>query len=488
MAIHDVRAFGAVGDGMADDTDAFQQASDSVAQAGGGVLLIPSGDYLVGRQHRGQPGQPYWIGEPVIAVGGCAAPVVIRGEQGSRLRTAAGLKYGCFDPVTGQPGAQPGGSTDWMVSPYPAGMIDIQDNARVLITGLELDGSVQQLDIGGPSGPDGIQVAGNGIFAVDVHELEIRNVNIHHQASDGLNLSFKGLSLDDQVPTPIILDHVRSEFNARAGFSWHGGIGLRARDCSLSHTGRGGLATNPICGLDIETRDQDPISICRDARFDHCQFIDNVGVGIISDGGDPTVQAVMDVQDVTFNDCHVLTISGRAAVYPNRPAFRFNDCVINGWCIFSFSQPGLAVARPSPRYPTRYRRCTFEDVPYDGQAPVFPEAMALVETGGPGVTLERCRIIAHRLRALWANAPGLIARHCVIEHQWAQAPNGDYQSVLFGMELQDVQFRENLAGGPAGSSWWIDVGDTLVRDVRVQGPLVGWGQARLNGQIRDGRW
>jgi hypothetical protein len=43
-----VRAFGAVGDGKNKDTAAFQNALDQCAKSGGGEVLVPAGDYLIG--------------------------------------------------------------------------------------------------------------------------------------------------------------------------------------------------------------------------------------------------------------------------------------------------------------------------------------------------------------------------------------------------------------------------------------------------------
>ena len=43
---HDVRHYGAVGDGQAIDSDAINRAIDAAAEAGGGLVLLPAGQYL----------------------------------------------------------------------------------------------------------------------------------------------------------------------------------------------------------------------------------------------------------------------------------------------------------------------------------------------------------------------------------------------------------------------------------------------------------
>ena len=47
-AVLDVRAFGAIGDGKTKDTAAFQRALDACAFAGGGEVVVPPGNYLIG--------------------------------------------------------------------------------------------------------------------------------------------------------------------------------------------------------------------------------------------------------------------------------------------------------------------------------------------------------------------------------------------------------------------------------------------------------
>ena len=43
----DVKTFGAAGDGVTDDTAAFNAALDSLADAGGGTCLVPKGTYII---------------------------------------------------------------------------------------------------------------------------------------------------------------------------------------------------------------------------------------------------------------------------------------------------------------------------------------------------------------------------------------------------------------------------------------------------------
>lgn len=42
-----VKDYGAVGDGVTDDTDAIRAAIEAVLEAGGGTIFLPEGIYLV---------------------------------------------------------------------------------------------------------------------------------------------------------------------------------------------------------------------------------------------------------------------------------------------------------------------------------------------------------------------------------------------------------------------------------------------------------
>lgn len=52
--VYSVSAFGAKGDGKTDDTAAFQKALDTAANDGGGIVFVPTGQYMI-RTHLGIP-------------------------------------------------------------------------------------------------------------------------------------------------------------------------------------------------------------------------------------------------------------------------------------------------------------------------------------------------------------------------------------------------------------------------------------------------
>lgn len=77
-AVADIRLFGAVGDGVTDDTVAIQAAIDQAAAAGGGLVFVPAGNFLTGtlrlKSKAGLVGTG--IGSKLKAKSGQTTPVV----------------------------------------------------------------------------------------------------------------------------------------------------------------------------------------------------------------------------------------------------------------------------------------------------------------------------------------------------------------------------------------------------------------------------
>src|SRR5688572_10780222 len=95
--------FGAKGDGVSNDTDAFAAMSAHINRSGGGTIELRKTTYLVGRQTPVTGPRP-WSFEPaeIMQIRDLIDALVIRGN-GARLKCAPGLRFGTFDRATGKP-------------------------------------------------------------------------------------------------------------------------------------------------------------------------------------------------------------------------------------------------------------------------------------------------------------------------------------------------------------------------------------------------
>ena len=58
QTVADVKTYGAVGDGRTNDTDSFNAALKSVAEAGGGTCVVPKGTYIISASGITAPHEP----------------------------------------------------------------------------------------------------------------------------------------------------------------------------------------------------------------------------------------------------------------------------------------------------------------------------------------------------------------------------------------------------------------------------------------------
>ena len=160
-----VKDFGATGDGVTNDTAAFQAAATYINAQDGGKLIIPAGTYLVGSQtFAGAGGLGYaYLGADILHIQNCSKPVVIECD-GAVIKFKDGLKYGSFDPVTGavyNPASMPFTNVNYQAS--TGIMLRFSGNANVAILGsLELDGNNLNASLGGTWGDTGRQIVSYG--------------------------------------------------------------------------------------------------------------------------------------------------------------------------------------------------------------------------------------------------------------------------------------------------------------------------------------
>jgi hypothetical protein len=442
----------------------------AVNRAGGGRLVIPHGTYVVGRQGpvsgRHGAGHSYQP-EPILEISGCRGQVEIVGD-GASLVAANGLRFGSFDPVTGthhEPASLPFTAYDYRADAY-TGMVVLRENADVLIQGLDLNGNMDGLRLGGHWGDTGRQCRASGIHCDGNRRVTVEDVHTHHHGLDGLTLSHGGL-IPGSPSTPQVLRRVRSDHNARQGLSYVGGIGLRATDCRFADTGMGRFGSGPGAGVDLEPER----SVVRDARFVRCTFQNNAGPGLIADSGDSA--------DVIVQDSVIWGSSKGPAVWPRKPGLTFERCAIFGWVVNAYGSSNAAEA-------TRFLRCRFEDRthPTNG-AP--QTGNALIQISGENILLQDCSVAAQRTRSLYLDdgSSREQLRRCTVTHAYDALPEGGFQALLRGTAVEQTAFREDFANPPADPYYIAHESVAVGAGVGVEGPYLTWGSGGPSGTIKQ---
>src|SRR4051812_39996652 len=96
--------FGARGDGVANDTEAFNRLAQEVTRRGGATIVLRRTTYLVGGHSPfSRPTASYaFPPAPILQFRNLPGALTIVGN-GATLRCPPGMRYGTFDPVTGKP-------------------------------------------------------------------------------------------------------------------------------------------------------------------------------------------------------------------------------------------------------------------------------------------------------------------------------------------------------------------------------------------------
>jgi len=454
---------GAKGDGMSNDTAAFQRAAQMIQAAGGGTLVIPKAVYVVGRQTH-EPGRtPYYRREPIFSVKSVNR-LVIEGN-GATLRLAPGLRFGSFDKQTGgpyQPPAMPFTNPDYAAA--VGSMIHVEGSRNIEIRDLELDGNLAQLVIGGPFGDTGRQLNACGLQLYNNADVRLHRIHSHHHALDGVMIGWRGLKENDPA-TPHELADCVFEYNGRQGLSWVGGRGLKAYRSKFNHTMRGlnggkPFGSAPGAGVDIEAEE----SICRDGYFEDCEFVDNGGCGVVADSGDGGY--------TKFVRCTFWGTTNWSA-WSAKPGLVYEDCVFHGSVVH-------AVGSPSPELATRWIRCTFEDKPWEGKGP-YGAFLAELNGNLQNVRFDACAFTANSRKSIWCDGKGAVFLNCVITHKASTVPTGDFQCLIRGVRLAGCRFREQFPA-ETNAAWYIVADGARVlggKPTTVDGPRVRW--ARPNG-------
>lgn len=458
---------GAVGDGTTNDTAAFQLAAHLLQVAGGGTLTIPAATYIVGVQNHSDNNYPYWSTERIFSVVGLDELTIV--GNNAIVRLADGIRYGSFDPDTGNPytpGSMPFRDLNYAVT--AGAMIDVEACRDVTITDLELDGNNENLIIGGGWGGSDIQLQGDGMVFISCVGVTVERISTHNHARDGVYVSWPDV-LESDPSMAHTFRHIRSSYNGRQGMSWTGGRGLNVYNSQFYHSGRAvnvgtgaPVKSRPSKGLDIEPSG----TIVRDGYFEKCEFINNAGIGAA--GSNP------NGGHATFKSC---TFWGTTSypIWCSAPQLKFVDCYIYGDCYHLYGSD-------DPNEATSFTGCYFEDKPwtdgnvYTGRGFLYVGVEADNEAG-KNVNWQNCTFVANTGGSLGLYGSGSqTAANCTFTHKSATLASGSPQAILGGAELSGCHFEEDFPSGTT-RTYYIECSNTTVDAspaTVVDGPLVAW--------------
>jgi hypothetical protein len=267
--------YGAHGNGVDDDTAAFQSAAEVVQAFGGAISLGHNKVYRVGEQIHTDGVYPYYVYQPIISIDGVHGNKVAIIGNGATLKLNDGLRFGSFDKNTGAVYNPTLPFTDHAYDVGVGNIIQITNCDEVEIRDLTIDGNIDSVVLGGFFGDTGRQCDGVGVYLSKNSKVSVYNAYSHHNTLDGFYIA--DATATAGVLKPHSLMNVESFYNARQGLSWVGGNGLTVFDSKFSYTGRATFTSSPGAGCDIEA-----MVINRNGQFTNCKFVDNVGEGLIS--------------------------------------------------------------------------------------------------------------------------------------------------------------------------------------------------------------
>ncbi|MHB0936434.1 MAG: DNRLRE domain-containing protein [Armatimonadota bacterium] len=449
--------FGAIGDGVADDTTAFQQAAQVIQQAGGGTFRLTAGKtYRVGRQFHVNGQYPYYQNENIFAVQYLPNRVTVEGNN-ALVKVNDGLRFGSFDKDTGavyNPPSLP--FTDQNYKAQVGNVFQFLGCNDVEVRNVRVHGNLDNLILGGQWGDTGRQCAATGIWLFQNSNATVTNCESSYNGLDGVMIGYP--YLNSGSPTyPHTLDSVYCYYNARQGLSWVGGTGLTVSNSKFNHTGRQRFSSGPSAGVDIEAED----SVCRNGYFYNCEFVNNTGCGLVADTGDSA--------NVTFDTC-LFWGSTNWSAWPYKPGFTFSNSTFRGTVVHPYGSG-------DPNQATKFIGCTFDD--QAGLAYGVHRSAGLVEFSGQNVKFDTCTFRAYQTRSLYLDdtSTAEIMTGCSIYHYWNGLTSNDFQALLRGVNISNSHFYE--AG--LTNKYYIAISSVTVGpQVYVDGPKVKWGS--VNGQ------
>ena len=375
--VKSIKDFGAKGNGVSNDHNAFLAAASFFnARGGNGKLIIPNGTYIVGKQVGKSNGRVK--GYDLFSLTNCSN-FKIEGQKGCLIKYRSNLRYGTFQPGSNKKylGKEKiVRKKEWLSDVGVC--IKLRDCQNIDVVNLHLNGNAEKCKMGGKYGDNGIQAAYTGISLYNSRKINIINCDIKEFGLDGIYIAHVGQNV---VNNNILINQCKSEYNGRQGLSIVGGMKILIKSSSFNYTGRGKVKSNPRAGVDIEPNRG---SFARNIIFKDCNFLYNQGVGLVSING---IANNVRVQGSTF-------IGDRSwTTWIKNEDFQFESCKFYG----AISHACDAKTNADR---TAYFNCYFSDTTFKTKGGY----LAMISTGKRQL-FDNCtfsaknkKLISHKLR------------------------------------------------------------------------------------------
>jgi hypothetical protein len=513
-----VEHFGACPDDDVNDHDAFVKAANYFnARNGQGVLFIPAGEYIVGRQSEVEDGTPNWTGgntylsyKHLLELRNCTnlrirGEVDSEGRPASKIRFKDCMRYGLFDPNYSGPGdmryvgtcdeLDPFGPNASVLPGFQAHigqMVVLRGCSNVNIQDLELDGNSGKYTLGGPSDQgSGIQLPSDGIrlgrtgdpTSVNTN-ITIRNVNAHHFGRDGLLLVHGSAQMD------LLIEDCHFDHNGRTGFAWSSGEGLTVLNSTFDHNATARIRSQTASGMDIEYHNDGPVPA--HGRFVGCSFEYNLDAGVSS--GPAHVSGEIEFMDCSFKsraaryDENGVYAPSSYSIEAPAPWLRFTGCEFYGPARVGFNSEECEAQDGDAQ---RFIDCTFSEEDgvntfYDWRFTDFTNQVApsmVLGNTASGTVFEGCHFLSN-CRARFLDIHGaLSATGCSPCVNDVVIKDCSFRNTGLWAELANTQLMFTLNGGGGPTTTWINNTMELPSMIRLQNPPFILGDGNSDGVV-----
>lgn len=329
--------------GAEENTISLQKLSQDVMKSGGGIVFIPAGEYYIGIQHRNTPAdydpsvvRAYGV-EFNLNLQNLTGDLIIIG-YGAKFKLADGLRFGAFNPETGEPRAYSPTSNDYSTRADVGFIFNIVENpqSNIVIKGVSFDGNMSNLILGGQWGDVGRQCDGYGIRVRNYKSLYIESVTIDKMPLDGLYTGDGWFASQFKRPKSTILNAVKIKGCGRDNWSITGNGLYHAIGCDISEASTYEINSNPSAGINIETEAGRVYQVI----FDNCAIYNNMDANILTTS--KSVEGVRANNCLIYHDDDYLLTTKNNGVWMRGSIVDLYGCTIrNSKILNQASSPGI---------------------------------------------------------------------------------------------------------------------------------------------------